>query len=198
MSPFSNVSALSQKIVQCAKAEWARDIHEAPGSNWMRIREYLKTLRMSTAKTYMHDGDAEWCGAFAGYIVVLAGVSPDLVAVKKRPEEGDLASTYRMLCLAKKDHGLRYVSPEDTLPGDVCSFGRTGVKRPKEGEHIEVCIGVDEDSIETIGGNAYGTFPDGGTGQGVILRQRPRKATEFQKGLVYSLRFQPTDAVAGK
>jgi len=192
------VSELSRSIVQNAKVEWARDIHEAPGTNWMRIREYLKALRMSSAKTYMHDGDAEWCGAFAGFIAILAGVSPDLVAVKKRPEEGDLASTYRMLCLAKKDGGLRYVAPADTLPGDICSFGRTGVKRPKEGEHIEVCIGVDDENIETIGGNAFGTFPGGQTGQGVILRQRPRKATEYQKGLVYSLRFQPGDRIVGK
>lgn len=185
---------LAQRIVSASLAEWGREIHEAPGPNWKRIREYMKLLGKNDADDYEHDGDAQWCGFGAGFILAQVGISLPLLRVKKPAELGDMASTYRLLCLANLQSKARYVAPAQVQPGDVVSLGRTGPKRPSYGEHIEICINASDDEvIETVGFNAYGLFPSGKYGQGVIRRERPRVPTDTQKGIIFGMRVLSTD-----
>lgn len=189
-----HVSPLAQRIVSAALGEWGREVHEAPGKNWKRIREYMRLMGAGGADRYEQDGDAEWCGFFAGTVLAQAGVSVPLLRVKTPAELGDMASTYRLLCLALLQNKARYVSPDQVRPGDVLSLGRIGKKRPKYGEHIEICIEAsDPKDVETIGGNTYGLFPSGQHGYGVIRRSRPRTPTETYKGIIFGMRVLDTD-----
>ena len=198
-------------IVEVALKEWSGVVSEPPGPGNTKIQGYLDGLRIiakGAQGKYFHDGDAEWCGAFAGWCVIQAGLlNPGLVKVKSKPEMGDLASTYRMFCLANlpfegKPHARLIKDHNLIQAGDILSVGRLpskGVRRPIWGEHIVIATGVFDKSgiISTVEGNAYGKLGNGRTGQGVVRRTRPATPTSTDKGFMFGLRFLTEDFTKG-
>jgi hypothetical protein len=199
-------------IVEVALKEWSKVVSEPPGVGSANIQGYLDGLRIiakGAQGKYIHDGDAEWCGAFAGWCAIQAGLlNPEMVKVKSKPEMGDLASTYRMFCLANmavdgKPHARLITDHNDVQSGDILSVGRLpskGIRRPVWGEHIVIATGVFDKSgiISTVEGNAYGKLGNGRTGQGVIRRTRPAKPTPTDKGFMFGLRFLTEDFLKGQ
>lgn len=182
------------RFLAIAQEEWARGVHEAPGAGWSQIKKYLAALRFSGAETYAHDGDAQWCGAFAGYCLVQAGAEAALVVQKSPPERGGLGSAYRAQCLARSDNFARSVLPPDVRAGDIVVVGRLGSARPTYGEHIVICTGMkNARTLTTIEGNAYGLFPDKTSGQGVVTSTRPLTPTASVKGVLFGVRFLDSD-----
>lgn len=194
-------------IVDTALAEWSLNVSEPPGPGHERIQLYLDSLRMiakGPGGHYAKDGDAEWCGAFAGWCVLQAGLTnPELVKVKSKPEQGDLASTYRLFCLAHlsvngRPHARLVTDPRLIASGDLMSVGRltdSGLRRPAWGEHIVIATGIADEfgNVPTVEGNAFGKLGNGHQGQGVIRGSRPIRPTIKTKGFVFGLRFLPED-----
>ena len=123
-------------VVAAALAEWKAGVREPPAGDPARIREYLRACGIARPDDYDADGDAEWCGAFAAFCLISAGVRPELVRQKSPPEAGGLASTFRLFCLARAAPGRLISLASDLRPGDVVSVGRPG--KVKWGEHIVI------------------------------------------------------------
>lgn len=183
-------------ILAAALAEWKSGVREPPKGNAEPIREYLRVCGFSHAEDYDSDGDAEWCGAFAGFCLISAGVRPDLLRQKSPAEAGGIGSTYRLHRLCMLDERRRITSPRDVRAGDVVVVGRLG--RSPWGEHIVVAEGTHPDGeyITTTEGNAVGQLGNLGTGEGVIRRTRPYAPTATVKGFIFGFRPLPGDCIS--
>lgn len=185
-------------VVAAALAEWKAGVREPPAGSPDRIREYLRSCGFARPEDYDSDGDAEWCGAFAAFCLISAGVRPEMVRQKSPPEAGGLGSTYRLHCLAMAAPGRLITLASDLRPGDVVSVGRPG--KVKWGEHIVICTErptpFDEAStFATIEGNATGSGPGGLRYEGVVRRARPVMPTAGAKGFVFGFRPLPGDYI---
>ena len=191
-------------IVAAALAEWKSGVREPPKGDPGPIREYLRTIRHSAAESYDSDGDAEWCGAFAGFCLVSAGVRPELLRQQSPAEAGGIGSTYRLHSLCRLDERRRITGVADVRMGDVLVVGRLSTvtkARPRWGEHIVIAAGPatphDEDStIPTVEGNASGAGPSGEVHEGVIRRSRPCTPTTGAKGFLFGYRPLPGDCIS--
>jgi hypothetical protein len=120
---------------------------------------------------YTRDGAFMWCGAFGAF------AHGDL---SKKIRLDELASTTRLVSWAKATP--RLLEPWAAQPGDLFTIGhgqgyikpKTGTKEDPHGTHIGIVESVDKEHgiINTIEGNAGGSFPDGSTGQGVVKQTR--------------------------
>lgn len=186
-------------ILAAALAEWKSEVREPPVGDPERIREYLRAGRYSRAEEYDADGDGEWCGFFAGFCLISAGVRAQLLWQKSPAEAGGIGSTYRLHRLCMLDERRRITSPGDIRPGDIVSVGRE--KRPAYGEHIVIAAGsvtpFDEQStFPTVEGNASGKGPTGDTYEGVVRRSRMVTATAKVKGFCFGYRPLPGDCIS--
>lgn len=185
-------------VLAAALAEWKAVVKEPPKGDATRIREYLRACGFGHPEDYHANGDAEWCGAFASFCLISAGVRPELVRQKSPPEAGGLGSTYRLFCLARLAPGRLLTSASDLRPGDIVSVGRTG--KVQWGEHIVICserpTPFDEAAtFATIEGNATGKGPGGDEYEGVIRRVRPVMPTASAKGFIFGFRPLPGDYI---
>lgn len=185
-------------VVAAALAEWKKSVREPPEGDPGPIREYLRTCGFSHPEKYKANGDEQWCGAFAAFCLVSSGVRPEVVEVKDIADVGDLASTYRLFCLAHAAPGRLITLASDLRPGDIVSVGRAG--KTRWGEHIVICTErptpFDEAStFATIEGNATGTGPGGLRYEGVIRRNRPVMPSSAAKGFVFGFRPLPADYI---
>lgn len=191
-------------ILAAALAEWHSGVCEPPKGDPHRIREYLRIIRHSAADSYDSDGDAEWCGAFAGFCLVSAGVRPELLRQKSPAEAGGIGSTYRLHSLCRLDERRRITSPVDIRMGDVICVGRTpSASRGRKawGEHIVIAAGpvtpFDEAStFATVEGNASGEGPGAQVYEGVIRRHRSVMPTDKVRGFLFGYRPLPGDCIS--
>lgn len=188
-------STHTPEIVAAALVEWAQVVKEPPGPGVDRIRVYLQAAGFGHWADYAADGDAEWCGAFAGYCLQRAGVNPELLRQKTPPEAGGIGSTYRIDALCRLDERRRVKAFADLLPGDVVCVGRKG--RCRWGEHIVLVERLDGANIKTIEGNASGRLGDGSQGEGVVRRARMAVPTDAVKGFFFGFRPLPGDYIGG-
>lgn len=124
-----------------------------------------------------------------------AGASLDVVWVKRDPERGDFASTYRLMRLCAENPARRILRAVDLRPGDVAVVGRVG--RRAWGEHIVIVeTPLKAGLIGTIEGNATGKLGAGrGTGEGVVRRTRPEVPTVSVRGFIFGVRLTPADYI---
>lgn len=184
-----------EAIVQAALAEWERGVQEPPNGRATDVRAYLRACGFGAADAYSANGDAEWCGAFAGWCALQAGASLDVVWVKRDPERGDFASTYRLMRLCAENPARRILRAVDLRPGDVAVVGRVG--RRAWGEHIVIVeTPLKAGLIGTVEGNATGKLGAGrGTGEGVVRRTRPEVPTVSVRGFIFGVRLTPADYI---
>ena len=182
------------RTIAAAIAEWKSGVMEPPDCDAFRIREYLRAIKHSSAGTYDADGDAQWCGAFAGFCLAAAGVKPGLLTQKSPPELGGIGSTYRIDALCKLDERRRIVDADDLNVGDVVCLGRKG--RYRFGEHIGIVYAPpSHGEFEAIEGNATGFGPDGQQYEGVVRRSRMCVPTDRVKGFIFGFRPLPGDCI---
>lgn len=165
--------------VEKALELWGQKIKEPQGAP-NQIDDFIRGdygLGWSTAdainwtphQPYTHNGQFQWCGAFAAYCWGHAGLKASI-------RKTDMASTWRLYKWAGlngSDPSGRVVTmPGDLLPGDILVVSRG---KKKQGEHICLVERVDHEAklIHTIEGNARGVGPDGTVYEGVVKRTRP-------------------------
>lgn len=184
-----------EAIVRAALAEWERGVQEPPNGRAADVRAYLRACGFGAADAYSANGDAEWCGAFAGWCALQAGASPDVVRVSRDPERGDFASTYRLMRLCAENPARRILRAADLRPGDVAVVGRVG--RRAWGEHVVIVeTPLRAGLIGTVEGNATGKLGAGrGTGEGVVRRTRLEVPTVSVRGFIFGVRLTPADYI---
>lgn len=188
---------------------WGRHIVDPPRSTWrdpawdasryaiddmIRGPMGLGWSRCSSAppiKAYRHDGDYEWCGAFAAQCWRAVGLAPELARLY-------WSSTYRLDRYGSRrtafwtpgeartrkaypgaDRAYLQVRPETTLE-DVERWGpRAGdillvdtVSGWDYGHHVTIVGRVEGVVAHTIEGNATGRAPSGDVVQGVVRQTR--------------------------
>lgn len=175
--PVTNLPSTVDKLIAVADAEWKLDIVEPLSPKQQngasRIDQYIRGslgLGWNSAEVgpeakpnipYTKNGMFQWCGAFVAFIFGSVGLNAQ--ARKK-----NLASTYRLHTWAKGN--ARWIDPKNLQIGDIVVVGP---KDSQFGEHVTLCCGVREDSIDTYEGNASGPGPKGDKREGVIKRTRP-------------------------
>lgn len=196
-----------QQALDAALGFWGQRIVDPPRSTWRepawdRSREAID--RMIRGKgglgwsrcsplvgAYRHDGDFEWCGAFAATAWRTAGLDPELAAVywsstyrlDKYAQRALAFGSPRELRLRRRVTGLgrKYLpfGPETTFD-DVSRFGpRAGdvliVNGKGYGQHITLVEAWEPElgAFRTVEGNATGRGPDGTVYQGVTKNLRP-------------------------
>lgn len=184
-----------EAIVQAALREWERGVQEPPLGRASDVRVYLRACGFGAAEAYSANGDAEWCGAFAGWCALQAGADPSVVRVKPDPEAGDFASTYRLMRLARANPARYIKRAADLRPGDVAVVGRVG--RRAWGEHVVLVeTPLTAGLIGTIEGNASGRLGAGrGNGEGVVRRSRLEVPTVSVRGFLFGVRLTPSDYI---
>lgn len=146
-------------------------------------------------KEYSHDGDFEWCGAFAAHGWRCAGLDPVLADVywsstyrlDKYGRRGLAFGSLREIKLRRRlwgaDRKYLKMTPETELDavltwgpraGDILLVDTSGTWRSKwpYGHHVTMIERVEDDVAYTVEGNATGRGPDGTIYQGVIKAQR--------------------------
>jgi len=205
---MADIIEAGQQALAVARALWELHVADPPRSTWrdpawdasrllidgmIRGPQGLGWSRCSAlVKAYRHDGDYEWCGAFAARCWRAAGLDPALARVY-------WSSTYRLdrygsrrvafwtpgeLALRRrlKGEGRAYlqVRPETTLEdverwgpraGDVLLVDTVGGW--SYGHHVTIVERVEGATAYTYEGNATGRAPDGSTIQGVVRQARP-------------------------
>lgn len=167
-----------------------RLIRTTAGIDWRRCSDLVEA--------YRHDGDFEWCGAFASAGWRAAGLDQELAQVyfsstyrlDRYGSEGLAFGTAREKRLVKRCAGASaYLRlDEKSTPADVAAFGaragdillvgsKRGKKRYPMGSHVTVVerTRVDENGVlwfDTVEGNATGRLPDGTRAQGVVRQSR--------------------------
>lgn len=209
---MSDLVARGKLALSQAVALWNRRIVDPPRSTWREpvydvSREAIDQMIRSAesglgwsrcsalVKAYRHDGDYEWCGAFAARCWRTAGLNADLANLYwsstyrlSRYGQGKIAfGTPRELSLRSRfpsaSRACLFIRPETTLEdvarfgpraGDVLLIDSVGVKEPY-GHHVTMVDAYDGVICHTIEGNATGRGCDGTTYQGVVRRERPMK-----------------------
>jgi hypothetical protein len=184
-----------------AKRAWLDEIIDPPdaspayAASRAAIDAMIRTpdgLDWSWSTPYVHDGDYQWCGAFASFAWRAAGVArswrytffsstfrldawaryqPFQHEANARPATGP----YRRLC--ELDERSR---PEDAAfgPGDGPRAGDillVGGEHPAYGQHVTIVESYDATAgvFTTIEGNGTGAWPSGRRVQGVVRASRP-------------------------
>lgn len=178
-------------VADVAIGEWHRGVREPPGAGSERIDTYIRgslglgwgSVEVGTDARpdipYQHNGDFEWCGAFAAFCWSAAG----------------LHSWYRSRCLPSTARLLRWSSPidgpatrdnywgnarrrialKDIRPGDIVVVGPAG---STAGKHITLATSFFCDGeVDTVEGNHPGRGPTGDRYEGVTTDRRRTKAT---------------------
>lgn len=192
--------AFGARVVEIAHAEWASVVREPSAATETRelaaIRSYIDAV--GGPPGYDADGDWQWCGAFAAWCLIRAGVEARPLRQKAPPEDGGLGSHYRAWCLGQRFPSTLITRWQDVQAGDVVIVGRSG--KSKWGEHLTLATGpsVEPDAgpivqgpIPTFEGNATGKLGNGVTGEGVVKRSRLTIPTTTAKGFVFGLRIYP-------
>lgn len=182
-----------------ALAEWRRGIKEPPAGDPAEIDKYIRPASGAGwgGQPYRKNGDSQWCGFFAGWGLELKP------AIRKYHMPG-----CRRLVTGHGTQGhwaggtgqglapgRRFAPLNDPRAGDVAIFGDGTVAT---GQHIGIVVGVDEarTGVYTVEGNAFGFFPDGSQGEGVIRTWRPFKGHQRKAGqyyLMHLIRPLPSD-----
>ena len=183
-------TTLADRTIAAALAEWRLGVQEPPAGGEVglaRIRAYIDGIG-GPGEAYHADGDWQWCGAFAAFCLMAAGVPGEMMRQKSPPELGGLGSVYRADCLARVGDAVRITAARDLLPGDVMIVGRLGRGR---GEHITLVEEpLSESGLMTIEGNASGGLPNGRWAEGVVRRTRAAVPTSTVRGFIFGLRFK--------
>ena len=176
-------------VLQAAKDEWDQGIDEDDEDGQKRISKYIwEGLGWSWIAPF-EPADFEWCGAFAAWCCMKAGLKQD---IRKK----HLASTYRLFRWS--DDNARRIEPKDIEPGDIVVVGRIDKKR--HGSHVTICRSVGSYGIGTWEGNATApgsdATPEGkGIYEGVITRSRPFNGEQERREycVLYGVRPMPSD-----
>lgn len=142
-----------------------------------------------TGGQYKGDGPPQWCGLFAAYCWLVAGLDPKWVAtfwastlrldnwVKDegwKPEGKPLIPSggkRPFIALNSKSKPTDCVFPDGSLPqaGDILVVGD---ETPKDGDHINIVMSFDPvtGAFDTISGNGGGVGPNGDSRQGISRR----------------------------
>lgn len=169
--------ARGKQAVDIARREWARDVREPVtgvgpfGAD--RIDAYIRgpfgltwgganVNDLSDPVAYTRDGQFEWCGAFAAWVLGQVGLS---TAVRKR----HLASTYRLFQWSKDN--ARRIPLDQIQPGDIVVVGPAN---DPVGKHVTLAASRmrADGTFDTFEGNAGGTGPTGERITGVVKQVR--------------------------
>lgn len=195
-----------------AEAEWRSVVREPAGeapNGAARIDRYIRGSdglgwgsadadNLDEPVPYAHNGQFQWCGAFAAYCWAAGGL-------RRRIRRDHMASCYKLHTWAGGTD--RIVRPEDIQPGDVvivgrqpgALIGRDAIGRPRYapvwGEHITLARDAPADGyVPTWEGNAGGELGDGTQGEGVVRDRQPLAADDPQRyRVLYAIRFSGED-----
>lgn len=175
VDPPISIGEVLGRALAVAVQEWHRGVSEpGEGGDWERIDTYIRGpqgLGWSSADVsnlgeriaYTHDGQFQWCGAFAAFCQGVVGLHSDLRSRR-------MPSTVRLDKACRDGRARRIVAAVQLFPGDIAVVGKA---RSTAGDHIVIVEKVTETSILTVEGNAHGLGPQGQQWQGVIRRERP-------------------------
>ena len=177
-------NAFASAVVAVAESEWIADIRD-DDSGAVLIDEYIRgehglgwgsadVRNLSERRAYQPQSFS-WCGAFVAYCY---GLGAEMTA---RARKYTLPSCSRLW----RDWGgtarlMGGSMPEKMIPaiwpqaGDIVTVQNAGSVAREQGSHIVLCVDVDTKggTFATIEGNAWGYFPDGTRGEGVVRNSR--------------------------
>lgn len=120
---------------------------------------------------YAGDGSFSWCGAFAAWGWLGAGLTP-AKAKKFAPPDAPghvYASTWRLAQAAKRDPLFRVTNISDIRPSDTVVV--EGPAHKPYGDHIVTAVAWDKAQSELVivHGNGHGRWPTGEWVEGVVI-----------------------------
>jgi len=175
-------------LVSAADAEWRKGVRDFdPDQNATPdlIQKYfdetgwhwfLGNYSNGTYTEQWRDKDWQsWCGLFASYCGLQVGnwLYDDRcvdIQLEENVVQDTLPSTHKLSDRSRWNTPPTYPGNLELIPGDVITVGDYN---GGAGSHIAlVCDRPAGKKVETIEGNAYGQFPDGSRGEGVVRRTR--------------------------
>lgn len=155
----------------------AGDMSEDALRGKLEIRRYIEEgLGWRLPNGYRGDGAFAFCGAFAAWCYLGAGMTPERAKgfsgadVPGHP----FASTYRLAQAAKRDPLFKVARVSDVRPSDVVVV--EGPDHRPYGDHITIALAWDKPqaTLTIVHGNGHGRWPTGEWVEGVVLSSVPR------------------------
>lgn len=123
-------------------------------------------------------GAFKWCGAFAAWCWLGAGLTP-VKARRFAPPDAPgsvYASTWRLAQAAKRDPRFKIAELKDIRPSDTVVV--ESVAKKPYGDHITTALAWDKasENLVIIHGNGHGRWPTGEWVEGVVISTIPKSA----------------------
>lgn len=199
---FDTPDSPADTVLEVAHREWSRSVREPAGGAANGRADIIKYIREGLGwkppRNYT-DGSFHWCGAFAAYCWMHAGMDPDLRKYWMPSCHRQYYGHHSRGHWPRSDNAARvtysYGEGGDIQPGDIVMVGDVDGK--PSGSHITLCSRVHEWGIETFEGNARGKLPDGTEAEGVVKQSRFYEPGGVQGGYVIMWAWRPTSADLG-
>jgi hypothetical protein len=169
--------------LDAAVTEWFRQTYDPANTDTSPtaaqskhvICQYINEGLGWALKEYKGNTTFAWCGAFAAWCWLQAGMTPARAKKFSGPDvPGDpFASTYRLMRAAQRDPAFQ-VKVGGSVGGDVVIV--KSASRPlKFGNHITMALAWAQDRsfVTCVHGNGHGRWPDGSWVEGVVISTFP-------------------------
>lgn len=172
--------------LDAALTEWSRrtfdprklDTSPAAAQSKLVICQYINEGLGWGIKEYKGNTTFAWCGAFAAWCWLQAGMTPTRAKKFSGADvPGDpFASTYRLMRAAQRDPLLTIAVPK-SLPADVVVV-KSASQPKKFGNHITMAVAWSQnrDVVTCVHGNGHGRWPTGEWVEGVVISTFPATA----------------------
>jgi len=145
----------------------------------VEIRRYIEEgLGWKLPNGYAGDGAFSWCGAFAAWCWLGAGLTVENARKFAPPDAPGhvYASTWRLSQAAKRDPAFKVAKVSDIRPGDTVVI--EGPDHKPYGDHIVTALAWDkvQSELVIVHGNGHGRWPTGEWVEGVVVSTIPRSS----------------------